>query len=141
MMAVTCVIATVLCGLVFAAILLFNHLSAGNNSLQVLFIIVICWRLFVWTNYSQYLTLNWIDLSDPIWNFFFLESECPLRIISRNDWTAQPPEENPIPLNLPVERVIIAHTNTTSCTTQVLWTHPNQSFWIELKVMDFFYLK
>lgn len=31
MMAVTCVIATVLCGLVFAAILLFNHLSAGNN--------------------------------------------------------------------------------------------------------------
>lgn len=42
MMAVTCVIATVLCGLVFAAILLFNHLSAGNNSLQVLFIIVIC---------------------------------------------------------------------------------------------------
>lgn len=37
MMAVTCVIATVLCGLVFAAILLFNHLSAGNNSLQVLF--------------------------------------------------------------------------------------------------------
>lgn len=50
-----------------------------------------------------------------------LDTVNPLRIIPRNDWTAQPPEENPIPLKLPVDRVIIAHTATTSCTTQVIF--------------------
>lgn len=35
-----------------------------------------------------------------------------LKFVSRNDWIAQPPEENPIPLDLPSTRVIIAHTGT-----------------------------
>lgn len=40
-------------------------------------------------------------------------------MIGRNEWTAQPPDKDQIPLNLPVDRLIIAHTNTTSCDTQV----------------------
>lgn len=40
-----------------------------------------------------------------------------LKMVSRKQWTAQPPE-NPIPLNLPAERLIIAHTNTSSCSKQ-----------------------
>ncbi|XP_055315740.1 peptidoglycan-recognition protein LC-like [Sitodiplosis mosellana] len=41
-----------------------------------------------------------------------------LKFVSRNDWVAQPPEENPILLELPSTRVIIAHTATQNCSTQ-----------------------
>lgn len=40
-------------------------------------------------------------------------------MVSRNEWTAQPPERDQIPLKLPVDRLVIAHTNTTSCNTRV----------------------
>lgn len=44
----------------------------------------------------------------------------PLRVVSRKDWVAQPPNNKPDPLDLPVARVIIAHTATEHCLTQVL---------------------
>lgn len=55
----------------------------------------------------------------PLQTFVACDSEDSLKMISRNEWTAQPPELEPIPLNLPVDRMIIAHTNTTSCDTKV----------------------
>lgn len=42
-----------------------------------------------------------------------------LKFISRNNWIAQPPEVVPIQLELPSTRVIIAHTATKNCSTQV----------------------
>lgn len=44
----------------------------------------------------------------------------PLRIVTRGDWIAQPPENELDKLVLPSERVIIAHTATENCTTQVI---------------------
>lgn len=43
----------------------------------------------------------------------------PLRVVSRSDWIAQPPEHELEPLKLPVARVIIAHTATENCSAQV----------------------
>lgn len=48
---------------------------------------------------------------------FFPDAK-PLRIVTRNEWLAQPPKEVLTPLKLPVNRVIIAHTATEGCTTQ-----------------------
>lgn len=43
----------------------------------------------------------------------------PLRLIARPQWLAQPPSHTLNPLELPSNRVIIAHTATEQCTTQV----------------------
>ncbi|XP_021698616.1 peptidoglycan-recognition protein LE isoform X4 [Aedes aegypti] len=48
----------------------------------------------------------------------FLPDAKPLRIVTRNEWLAQPPKENLTKLKLPVNRVIIAHTATENCHTQ-----------------------
>lgn len=48
---------------------------------------------------------------------FFPDAK-PLRIVTRNEWLAQPAKEVLTPLKLPVNRVIIAHTATEGCTTQ-----------------------
>ncbi|XP_058456824.1 uncharacterized protein LOC131434187 [Malaya genurostris] len=48
----------------------------------------------------------------------FLPDAKPLRIVTRNEWLAQPPKEDLDPLKLPVHKVIIAHTATEGCTTQ-----------------------
>nr|XP_029722033.1 peptidoglycan-recognition protein LC-like isoform X5 [Aedes albopictus] len=48
----------------------------------------------------------------------FLPDAKPLRIVTRNEWLAQPPKENLTRLKLPVNRVIIAHTATENCQTQ-----------------------
>lgn len=45
-----------------------------------------------------------------------------LKIISRRDWLAQPPQNELPSLELPLKRVIIAHTATENCTTQVCRT-------------------
>ncbi|KFB50845.1 peptidoglycan recognition protein long class isoform B [Anopheles sinensis] len=42
----------------------------------------------------------------------------PLRLVTRQEWLAQPPREDLAELKLPVSNVIIAHTATESCTTQ-----------------------
>lgn len=43
----------------------------------------------------------------------------PLRMIARPQWLAQPPNHALNPLELPSNRVIIAHTATEQCSTQV----------------------
>ncbi|XP_055528859.1 peptidoglycan-recognition protein LC-like isoform X5 [Wyeomyia smithii] len=48
----------------------------------------------------------------------FLPDPKPLRIVTRNEWLAQPPREDLEKLQLPVHKVIIAHTATEGCTTQ-----------------------
>lgn len=48
----------------------------------------------------------------------FFPDPKPLRIVTRNEWLAQPPKEELTLLELPVHRVIIAHTATENCTTQ-----------------------
>ncbi|XP_055528858.1 peptidoglycan-recognition protein LF-like isoform X4 [Wyeomyia smithii] len=50
----------------------------------------------------------------------FLPDPKPLRIVTRNEWLAQPPREDLEKLQLPVHKVIIAHTATEGCTTQSL---------------------
>lgn len=47
----------------------------------------------------------------------------PLRVISRSEWLAQPPEHELDDLELPATRVIIAHTATEDCSTQVMNEH------------------
>jgi hypothetical protein len=42
-----------------------------------------------------------------------------LRLVSRDEWLAQPPNNDLTPLNLPVGRIIITHTATEPCETQV----------------------
>lgn len=42
-----------------------------------------------------------------------------LRMVSRGEWVAQPPNDDIVDLLLPTKRVIIAHTATENCTTQV----------------------
>jgi hypothetical protein len=42
-----------------------------------------------------------------------------LRTISRDEWLAQPAEAELAGLNLPVSRVIVTHTATEACDTQV----------------------
>lgn len=41
-----------------------------------------------------------------------------LRIVTRDEWTAQPPSSSLTDLQLPISRVIIAHTATEGCQTQ-----------------------
>ncbi|XP_058838802.1 peptidoglycan-recognition protein LC isoform X5 [Topomyia yanbarensis] len=48
----------------------------------------------------------------------FLPDAKPLRIVTRNEWLAQPPKETLALLKLPVHKVIIAHTASEGCTTQ-----------------------
>lgn len=48
----------------------------------------------------------------------FLPDAKPLRIVTRNEWLAQPPREKLDDLKLPVHKVIIAHTATEECSTQ-----------------------
>lgn len=43
----------------------------------------------------------------------------PLRLIARPQWLAQPPSHVLNPLEMPATRVIIAHTATEQCSTQV----------------------
>ncbi|XP_058061157.1 peptidoglycan-recognition protein LE-like isoform X6 [Anopheles bellator] len=43
----------------------------------------------------------------------------PLRLVTRTEWLAQPPREVLTDLKLPVNNVIIAHTATEGCTTQL----------------------
>nr|XP_029722032.1 peptidoglycan-recognition protein LC-like isoform X4 [Aedes albopictus]XP_029722065.1 peptidoglycan-recognition protein LC-like isoform X4 [Aedes albopictus] len=56
----------------------------------------------------------------------FLPDAKPLRIVTRNEWLAQPPKENLTRLKLPVNRVIIAHTATENCQTQAQCTFMTQ---------------
>lgn len=53
----------------------------------------------------------------------FLPDAKPLRIVTRNEWLAQPPREELDNLKLPVHKVIIAHTATEGCTTQSACTY------------------
>ncbi|XP_053687822.1 peptidoglycan-recognition protein LC-like isoform X5 [Sabethes cyaneus] len=48
----------------------------------------------------------------------FFPDPKPLRIVTRNEWLAQPPKEDLELLKLPVHKVIIAHTATEGCSTQ-----------------------
>ena len=43
-----------------------------------------------------------------------------LRMISRDEWLAQPPEKDVVVQSLPVDRIVITHTATESCETQVI---------------------
>lgn len=57
-----------------------------------------------------------------------------LRIVSRLEWVAAPPVEEPTPLKTPVPLVIIHHTATENCTSQancVLQVRLIQSFHME----------
>lgn len=63
----------------------------------------------------------------------------PLRVISRKEWIAQPPSNKLESLDLPVSRVIIAHTATENCTTQAECTfqvRTIQTFHIESRGWD-----
>ncbi|XP_038118223.1 peptidoglycan-recognition protein LC isoform X4 [Culex quinquefasciatus] len=53
----------------------------------------------------------------------FLPDAKPLRIVTRNEWLAQPPREKLDDLVLPVHKVIIAHTATEECSTQSACTY------------------
>ncbi|XP_039431591.1 peptidoglycan-recognition protein LC-like isoform X2 [Culex pipiens pallens] len=53
----------------------------------------------------------------------FLPDAKPLRIVTRNEWLAQPPREKLDDLKLPVHKVIIAHTATEECSTQSACTY------------------
>ncbi|XP_055528860.1 peptidoglycan-recognition protein LC-like isoform X6 [Wyeomyia smithii] len=57
----------------------------------------------------------------------FLPDPKPLRIVTRNEWLAQPPREDLEKLQLPVHKVIIAHTATEGCTTQSSCVHQVRS--------------
>nr|AEX31480.1 peptidoglycan recognition protein LC isoform A [Armigeres subalbatus] len=57
----------------------------------------------------------------------FLPDAKPLRMVTRNEWLAQPPKETLDKLNLPVNRVIIAHTATENCYTQAQCTFMTQN--------------
>ncbi|KAJ6642557.1 Peptidoglycan-recognition protein LF, partial [Pseudolycoriella hygida] len=46
------------------------------------------------------------------------EHEPPFHFVSRSDWLAQPPDADLNDLELPVKRIIIAHTATNNCTNQ-----------------------
>lgn len=64
-----------------------------------------------------------------------------LRLISRDEWLAQPPNEVLTPLILPAKRIIITHTATEFCETQVsLFNIYNQVQLILLKVNSNIYL-
>lgn len=55
----------------------------------------------------------------------------PLKIVSRAEWHAQPPEHELERLELPSTRVIIAHTATENCSTQVIFMVKSKCiFWI-----------
>lgn len=43
-----------------------------------------------------------------------------LRFVSRSEWLAQPPNSDLNDLELPSQRIIIAHTATENCTNQVI---------------------
>lgn len=43
-----------------------------------------------------------------------------LRMVARDEWLAQPPNKELTDLNLPANRVIIAHSATENCTSQVI---------------------
>lgn len=47
------------------------------------------------------------------------DSSGDLRVITRKEWLASPPTSELVKLDLPVSRVIIAHTASDSCTTLV----------------------
>lgn len=49
----------------------------------------------------------------------FINLKETLRIVSRSEWIAQPPEHVLAPLTLPAKHVIIAHTASEHCTTKV----------------------
>lgn len=53
-----------------------------------------------------------------------------LRMISRDEWLAQPPADELADLILPVNRIIITHTATESCETQVGSKHNRQQEWL-----------
>ncbi|XP_053687820.1 peptidoglycan-recognition protein LC-like isoform X3 [Sabethes cyaneus] len=53
----------------------------------------------------------------------FFPDPKPLRIVTRNEWLAQPPKEDLELLKLPVHKVIIAHTATEGCSTQTACTY------------------
>ncbi|XP_055380701.1 peptidoglycan-recognition protein LF-like [Condylostylus longicornis] len=62
-----------------------------------------------------------------------------LRLVSRSEWIAQPPNVDLINLTLPVHRVIIAHTATEPCETQAECTFRVryiQTFHIESRGFD-----
>ncbi|XP_075164268.1 peptidoglycan-recognition protein LC-like isoform X4 [Haematobia irritans] len=62
-----------------------------------------------------------------------------LRIVPRDGWLAQPPINPWVPLDLPVERVIVIHTRTTDCETQAACTFTvrnTQTFNIESQQQD-----
>lgn len=42
-----------------------------------------------------------------------------LRLVSRDEWLAEPARAELTPLNLPVKRVVVTHTATDICETQV----------------------
>lgn len=62
------------------------------------------------------------------------------RIISREEWMAQPPINHPEPLGLPISRVIIAHTSTENCSSQVFarWSFFSDSIRILILFSNFF---
>lgn len=70
-----------------------------------------------WVRWSQ---CNWIF---HLYNSHVLATFAPkskaLRIVTRNEWLAQPPRERLDDLKLPVNKVIISHTTTEECNTQV----------------------
>jgi peptidoglycan recognition protein LC len=47
------------------------------------------------------------------------QDEQQLKIVVRDEWLAQPPSAQLANLNLPVNKVVIAHTATEDCSTQV----------------------
>lgn len=62
-----------------------------------------------------------------------------LRLVTRNQWLAQPPNVNLSELHLPVDKIIIAHTASESCDTQAECTYRVrliQTFHIESKKWD-----
>uniref|UniRef100_T1PF65 N-acetylmuramoyl-L-alanine amidase n=1 Tax=Musca domestica TaxID=7370 RepID=T1PF65_MUSDO len=62
-----------------------------------------------------------------------------LRIVARDGWLAQPPINDLVPLDPPVERVIVIHTRTSNCETQAACTFTvryTQTFNIESQQQD-----
>ncbi|XP_005183249.1 peptidoglycan-recognition protein LC isoform X2 [Musca domestica] len=66
-------------------------------------------------------------------------SNSALEIVVRDQWLAQPPIKDMIPLKLPVERIIVIHTRTADCETQAACTFTvryTQTFNIESQQQD-----
>lgn len=89
--------------------------------------------LITYTMYEKKLEENYSKLSKDS-NYSNLPPQRVLRMISRKDWLAQPPNNVLDDLEIPVNRIIITHTATEMCETQAACT-------LSVRIMQTFHME